>query len=761
MTAQALEKRPSQARDDALETPQAAPSNPVHDDIRRIAAAYGAVISDAPDARHMNSTEEDLLLSNLAAAIAPKSPAEACLVPFLAAVGWTGVARDVKEALPHFDRIGDVEALRSVLAKLNLETHYQSINFKDLAPSNLPCLFSSDGLDVKVVVDRSPSNEFLLFDGASGNWRLVAPISASGFAYSIISQPPEPSRSNGAWLFNVIRRFTPIIWKVFLLNFLINLSALALPLFVMQVYNLGIGARAIDVVLYLALGALIVIATDQTLRRFRAYAVSYLGARLDAIIAAASFQQLLQMPISLIESAPITVQIARLRQFESIRDVFTGTLATAIIDMPFILIFLAAIGLIGGTLVWIPASLVAAYGILAAITIPVVRTHLAKTGEAKVQLQRLLFELISKRSAIRDVNGERVWIARHDMLVNLFARRNFISQLFDGFIQSLSQTLVTLAGILTLGFGTLSVISGAMSTGGLIGVMILVWRVLSPLQITFLALTRLEQAVQTFKHVNRLMEMAVERSPGQRFSFHRKFTGRIDINRLVFRHPRSLEPTLRGIELQIMPGEVIAFTGRSGSGKSTLLKLVAGLYPATAGAILADGIDIRQLDPAEWRSAIAFAPQTASFFYGTISQNIQLACPEATQADIARAADEMGLTLFKELFPEGLETRLSPALLDQLPDAIKQRLLLARCFVKDAFLYLLDRPEINLDDAGNLALVAKIANLRARATVMFTTHRPSHMLLADRVVVLDGGQIVMQGPAQAVVDKLNAMGVRL
>ena len=228
------------------------------------------------------------------------------------------------------------------------------------------------------------------------------------------------------------------------------------------------------------------------------------------------------------------------------------------------------------------------------------------------------------------------------------------------------------------------------------------------------------------------------------------------MNRLVFRYPRSPEPTLRGIQLQILPGEVIAITGKSGGGKSTLLKLIAGLYPATGGAVLADRLDIRQLDPAEWRSAIAYAPQTAAFFHGTVSQNLRLACPDALDADVARAATEMGLDFHAELFSDGLETRLSAAALERLPEAIKQRLLLARCFVKDASLYLLDSPAVNLDAAGDAALVAKIASLKGKATVIFTTYRPSHMRLADRLVVVESGQITMHGAPDKVIEALAA-----
>jgi ATP-binding cassette subfamily C protein LapB len=739
-----------------------APRNPpaghgVHAQIERLAEAYGGATSDARNPTQLSPAvaDNDVLLSGLAATISPATPAEACLVPALAAMGWVGAVRDVTEALPYFERIRDVEGLRSVLARLNYQTHRKPVNLASIHADMMPCLFSTDGVTVWLVVERGSSGELLVFDGALGTWRQVDPAHIEGTAYPIVARTNEQAKPiHGAWLNNVIGRFAPLISKILVLSFIVNLSVLAIPLFVIQVFDLGIGARASDVVLYLAIGALIAIATDQALRRVRARAFAYFGARLDAIIAVASFQQLMQMPIFMTDSAPIGTQISRLRQFESIRDVFIGTLATAIVDIPFIVVFLAAVAFIGGHLVWIPVSLLVVFGVMLAITMPLTRRYVAQGGDAKANLEHLLFELIGKRTTIRDLNAEGTWIARHDELAEVSAHRNYRTQLFNGFIQNLAQCLVSLAGVGTLGFGAVLVMSGAMSTGALIGVMALVWCVLSPLQATFLTLSRLEQAIQTFKLVNRLMGIEVERNLDQKLSFHRKFKGGIGLNRLVFRYPGATEPALRGIQLQIKPGEVIAVTGTSGAGKSTLLKLIAGLYPATAGAVLADGLDIRQLDPAEWRSAVAYAPQSVSFFHGTVSQNLRLACPDASDEDLARAAAEMGLDKYVGLLPEGLETRLSASALGQLPDAVKQRLLLARCFLKRSSLYLLDMPAVNLDTAGDASLMAKIGELKGKATVIFTTYRPSHMRLADRVIVLAGGLVMMEGPAERVVEKL-------
>jgi len=237
-------------------------NHPVHADIARIADAFADATSPDDSVPTIESVvaEDDPLLPDLAASIEPTTPAEACLVPTLAAIGWAGSVREVKEVLPHFDRVRNVEALRGVLARLNYKTECKPINFPDIRDAMMPCLFSTDGDDVWLIVERGAGGEFLLFDGASANWRLLDPVDIKGFAYPIVAGATQQLLpESGPWLPNVIRRFKPLILRIFILSLIINLAALALPLFVMHVYDLGIAARAKEVVLCLVLGALIVV----------------------------------------------------------------------------------------------------------------------------------------------------------------------------------------------------------------------------------------------------------------------------------------------------------------------------------------------------------------------------------------------------------------------------------------------------------------------------------------------------------------------
>jgi len=684
--------------------------------------------------------------------------AAACLKPLLSALDWSGETRHLEEALPHFEQIRDVEDLRALLARLNYHSRSRRIALSSIGSGMLPCLFQpQDETSLMVLLAIEDDGSLLCFDGSSRSFRQLSADDTVGRAYiikPIDRQKDEQASRKYGWVQGLISNLRGLFTTLFLLTFFINMLALAVPIYVMMVYDKAISAKSLSTLFYLFCGIAIIGATEVCLRMVRTRTIAFLGARFESLLSIGAFEKLLNMPAGLTESAPISAQITRLRQFEGIRDIFTGALGNAIFDLPFAAVFLIAIFVIGGPIGFIPMALLVTFLAMTAITIPLTRTNIRRAGEAKSQQRNFLMELTQKHETVRLYAAQDIWIERCTSICSEYLLRQFKANQLNVLLQVIAQALVMVAGVATIGIGAMQVLSGDLSIGALVAIVALVWRLLSPLQAVFLSLNRVGRTLETFRQINNMMQLDTERNLGHVPTYYRKFKGDIELIGVGFRYGPSVEPALRGLSLSIPAKQVVAITGESGAGKSTLLKLVANLYQPQVGVVRIDGLDIRQIDTGELRQGIGYAPQRAEFFYGTIAQNFKLADPGVTVQDMESALCDAGANEIVDKLPHGLDSRLSTLNRRSLTGAFLQQLVLARAYVKDSPIVLLDDPGSRLDMAGDSALIAKLEALRGKATVLLVTHRPSHMRAADRVIVLKDGLVAGDGPPDEIVPAL-------
>lgn len=681
------------------------------------------------------------------------SPLVACLLPLLEELHWNGTPRRLFEALPHLADGLTIEEFRGVLARLGYRSVPQRLRLKDLDQRFLPCLFEAD--DGRVFVVRERCGETVsLFDGAIGTWHEEHCLTAKGKAYflePLTTRGSDDRSSSTSWLLKFVGRFRPLITLLFAVTFISNLFALAVPLFIMGVYDQVIAAGSTETLRYFLGGMAIALLADTALRFLRARALSYIGARLDILLGSEVFGQVLNLPLRFTQNASVGAQVTRLRQFETLRDFFTGPLAGVVFDLPFVGVFIVAIGLLAGPLVWVPLALLVAFLLLAAVMAPLMRRRLAEGASAGYQRQSFLIELFSQHRSIRDCHVEDVWRDRFREVSARHARAFFRTQQLNLSAQTLAQLLMMAAGIATLWLGTLEVMAGAMSGGALIAVMALTWRVLAPLQVGFLGLTRLEQIRLAITQIDRLLKMETEYDATRTDLLFRSFKGDCGFHRVSFRYANASEPTLLGVNLNIPAKQCIAIAGSSGAGKSTLLKLLAGLYEPQSGFVTIDALDIRQIDKRELRASFGYCPQRVHLFHGTVSQNIRFANPTASDAEVTKAAMDAGLMEDILSLPDGFETRLTEAALRHVSESFKHQLMLARAYVTDAPIYLFDEAAASLDQDGDERFRKKLQALSKQSTVIMVTHRPSLMRLADRIVYLHEGQILFDGKPDEVL----------
>lgn len=688
------------------------------------------------------------------------TPAGSCLRPLLLALSWTGEDRHIVEALPHFDKVRDVEGLRAVLDALNYETTSMPLSTAEIKPSMIPCVFCQ-GDNVSVILRINDDGTLLAFDGKQRDFLDVKTNKKQGTVFVTEQTNVSDDRSKWektGWVQMVLGKFKRTIATLFLLSFGINLLTMAVPLYIMNVYGMAIGAKSVTTLLTLFVGIGLIVIVEVAMRNIRARAIAYLGARIESLVSIRAFQHLLYLPLAMTETASIATQVTRLKQYESVRELFTGSLITAFLDLPFIGLFVVAVFAIGGVLGFVPIALIFIYMILAAITIPMAAKHLRHAGSAKTKMRNFLMATTDKHATLQEAKGQKAWITRFEAMASQQMLAQFNAQHFNLVVQTTAQTLMMVAGAATVGIGTLLAMDATISMGALIGATTLVWRGLSPIQSAFLGLTRLGQSLDSVRQINQLMLIGLERQPGKQPSLFRKLKGKITLQGVGLRYSPQSEPALAGLSLNINAGEMVAVTGNSGAGKSTLLMIIAALYRPQGGSVQIDNIDSRQFDVGELRHEIGFVPQKQSFFYGSISQNIRLAHPEASDEEIEEALTKAGILQAVRELEGGLEFRLKGTRENRFSTGFMKQLMLARAYVKNSKILLLDEPGAQLDNAADKILVETLEKEKGNSTIVMVTHRPSHMYLADRVVVLHHGQIVADGPPDKIVPAILAQG---
>lgn len=686
------------------------------------------------------------------------SPYAACLLPLLRELGWHNYARELVEALPHFAEQFDLTDLRNILVTLGYESTPLQTRVGDIRDELFPCLFLGGKGEIRIMLERK-GQAVRYFDAHRQQIREDDILRDKGTAYLFTDTHPTHSISKAEtaqedWFAQLLRRFRGMITHLLAMTFIVNLVALSVPLFIMMIYDKVIGAKSPDTLPYLISGVAIVLLSDLVLRLLRARLLGAVAGRLDYLIGVETFRQMIQLPPLLTERSTVAAQLSRLKQFDSVRNFFTGPNAATVLELPFVVLSIAVIGILAGPIALIPFAMVLAFILLGVLWIPSLNRKILRSGKARTDKNRILMQTLAGRKEIKAIGGESVWWERFREVSGEAVMANYRTLVGNGVMNSLSQALTTIAGVAVIGFGTLEVIDGKITVGALVAVMALVWRTLSPLQSAFLSFSRVQQTLKSMKQINQLMRLKVERHSGHSGAMAKELNGRIKVERISFRYGPDQDPALLGISFDVHPGEMVAIAGNTGSGKSTVLKLIAGMYQPQAGSLAIDDLDIRQLDAMELRRAIAYVPQETKFFYGTVAQNMRLNNGLATDAQLTAAAEEAGVLQDILRLPKGFDTVIGDSSIDHLPPGFLRALSMARAFVSPARILLLDEPGASLDDASDRRFVEQIQRLKGRRTIIMVSHRPSHIRLADKAVLIDQGSMQYVGPPEQAIAKM-------
>ncbi|NVJ92493.1 MAG: ATP-binding cassette domain-containing protein [Methylocystaceae bacterium] len=678
----------------------------------------------------------------------------ACLEILLQSLNWRGQERNIAEAMPHFADELDLTGFRNVMANLQFSSRPERIELHKIDPRLMPCLFVPDKTPALIPIARSDYG-LRIFNGGTGDYQTLTgdEMVVKGTAYFFSSVDVEEQKfvqQKIGWFWMIMERFRGLVYQILALTLLLNLLALATPLFVMAVYDKVVATGSLTTLVYFGIGVSIALICDMVLRKIRTMIFAYVGARIDNIVGNEVFKRIMFLPPAFTERATIGAQVARIKDFESIREFFTGPMAVVLFEVPFSFIFIIVIFILGGPVAFVPLLMLVLFWLVALAFGPIVRDAIGATARFGSKRQELVIETISSMRAIKYSNAEEKWLSRYRELSAQASMASFKSAQVTSYLTTISHVLMISSGVATIATGVFRVFNGDMTIGGLVASMILVWRVLGPLQSGFVSLTRVAQVRASITQINNLMNINSEHRDNV-VNSNRKIKGFIEFGRVSLRYSPEADPALVGVNFDVKPGEVIALVGGNGSGKSTVLKLLLGMYIPQAGSIRLDMTDIRQLDPIELRQMIGYAPQTNQFFYGTIAQNLRLANPAASDEDIANACKMANLLDDIEALPKGFWTRIGEGTGGQLPTSFQQRLNLARCFIKKPKIMLFDEPGNGLDFEDDQAFMKTVSDLKEEDVCSFiVTHRPSHLKIADKILWLENGHMKMYGPTDEV-----------
>jgi len=685
------------------------------------------------------------------------SPYASCIIPLLKELGWHNYARELLEALPHYSNKINLIDLRNILVTVGYDSTPKKTLLKDIHSELYPCLFVSDAGTVKVLLNRE-NLKISSFNAQTEEYEIIQPSNIKGTAYVFTDTHPShgmTANSNGdVWFYKLLSRFKHLIIHLLAMTCLINFVALSVPLFIMVIYDKVIGAKSAETLPYLISGVAVLLVADLVLRYLRAQLLGTIAGRIDYLIGTETFRQLLFLPPVYTERSTVAAQLSRLRQFDSVRDFFTGPNAALTLEIPFAVLFISVIALLGGWLAIIPVFVIIAFIIFGSFWMPYSNSQVVQSGIAKTNKENMLMQSMDGRSEIKAIGGESVWWERFRETSGDSVMTSYKTFIASSVLSNVSQTLMTLGGAATVGFGTLMVINGDMTIGALIATMALVWRVLSPLQSAFLSFFKFEQLSKSIIQINQLMKLKVEQHSGQSSLLLAELDGHIKVDRVSFRYGSEDDPALLGVSFEVKPGEMVAICGNTGAGKSTLIKLIAGMYRPQAGSFSIDDLDIRQLNAMDLRRAISYIPQVTHMFHGSIAQNMRLNNILATDDDLRRAADEAGILDDILSLPEKFDTRIGDNTAKHMPPGFLRALSMARAFVNPAQILLLDEPGASLDNESDQRLIKQLLKLKGKRTIIMVSHRPSHIRIADKAILMERGMVKHTGDTDTVINMI-------
>ena len=595
--------------------------------------------------------------------------------------------------------------------------------------------------------------EWLELDQLSKEYLGYAFLLKKEFQQDTSSKQTTSADSSGHWFWGTLGKSRDIFASVLLSSILINLFILATPMFTMNVYDKVVPNDAIATLWVLVAGIITVYIFDTMLRFVRTYLLEIAGKKSDIIMSSIVFAQVLNLKMDQWPPS-IGAFASQLREFESIRNFFTASTIATLVDLPFAIIFLLVIYYIGGPMIAVPLIIIALLMLYSFILIRPLKASVEATYEASANKNAHLIETLRSIKTVKALGtsnyAQWVWEESSGTIAN----RSMRARILSSSITVVTNLMVQFNTIGLIAFGIYRIGDLELSLGGLIAIVMLASRAVAPMGQIAALITSFEQTKTAFRSLDELMQKEIERPEGKSYVRRPGFEGAIQFRDLDFSYPEAPKKSLSGINIKIKPGEHVGIIGKVGSGKTTLMKLIIGLYQGSAGSIAIDDIDINQIDPADLRRNIGYLSQDIELLRGTIRENIAYKDLHVNDERLILAAAVSGVDIFVNQLPQGFDTQVGE---DGgfLSGGQKQAIALGRAVLLNEPILILDEPTNSFDNTTESIVKKRLHEYTRDRTLLLVTHKAPMLDLVERLIVMDEGRIVMDGPKEEVLNALK------
>lgn len=687
---------------------------------------------------------------------------ERCLLHIAAELGRPLTPSRVFAAQHNPDKGLNVKETLALAQDTGLQAGFGARRLEDFDDVLAPAVLLMQGDKAVVYHGRGHGGDLLIFDPELDNGIAEMPegkVAALYSGYAILFRkaykdgPKPETGKDGHWFWSALMANRWSYAQVALAAAMTNFLGLATSVFIMVVYDRVLPNEATESLVALTVGVGLALLFDFILKILRAGFIDRAGQKADMLMGRRIFNQILNIRM---QSRPgsIGAMASTVREFETLREFFTSATLVAVVDLPFIALFIFAIYMVGGQLAAIPALAVPVVLLAGLVVQPFLSRLAARNFDEGQSKQSVLVETLAGLETIKTTTASNRMRKRWEEAVERHSQNGIKSRAITQFALNLTGFVQQAAQVLIVFYGVFLIADGHASMGALVASVMLTGRALAPLGQVAQTLTRVNQARSAYRNLQSLMSADCEQPAGRTWISRPSFSGRVSFKDVCFAYPGQEEATLRNVTFTIEPGEKVAILGQIGSGKSTIARLLLGLYQPRSGSVLLDNIDIRQIDPGDLRRSIGSVLQDIWLFSGSVRDNIVSGAYRPEEEDLIRAGRIAGVEDFVNRHPSGYDLQLAERG-EGLSGGQRQAIALARALIGRPPVLILDEPTSAMDVKTEAEIIQRLKTATDRTTTIVVTHRTSLLEMVDRVIVIENGRIAADGPKSILTQRAH------